>query len=85
MKLIRVVSTLTILGVAGLANLCQAPADVYHALLGGQLEGWAAVAGVAVPNGTNLRENVVTVDGKQFQVQRLAGLDCHKTQWTPEV
>ena len=33
---------------------------VYHAVLGKQLEGWAAVAGVA-------------------------SLDCHKTQWTPEI
>jgi LmbE family N-acetylglucosaminyl deacetylase len=63
-----------------------APASaVYHAVLGRQLEGWAAVAGVAVPKGTKLPENVVTVDVKQFQAQRLAGLDCHKTQWTPEI
>ena len=58
---------------------------VYHAVLGKQLEGWAAVAGVAVPKGVGLPENLVTVDVKQFQVQRLAGLDCHKTQWTPEI
>ncbi len=63
-----------------------APASaVYHAVLGRQLEGWAAVAGVAVPKGTKLPENLVTVDVKQFEAERLGSLDCHKTQWTPEV
>ena len=60
-------------------------AAVYHAVLGIQLEGWAVVAGVAVPKGAKLPENLVTVDVKPFQNQRLASLDCHKTQWTPEI
>jgi LmbE family N-acetylglucosaminyl deacetylase len=58
---------------------------VYHAVLGKQLAGWAKAAGAAVPEGVNLPENLVTVDVQQFQTQRLASLDCHKTQWTPEV
>ncbi len=60
-------------------------AAVYHAALGRQLEGWAKVAGAAVPKGTKLPENLVTVDVRAFQMQRLASLDCHKTQWTAEV
>jgi LmbE family N-acetylglucosaminyl deacetylase len=60
-------------------------AAVYHAALGRQLAGWAKAAGVAVPEGIKLPENLVTVDVQQFQTERLASLDCHKTQWTPEV
>jgi LmbE family N-acetylglucosaminyl deacetylase len=67
------------------AKEITAACAVYHAVLGKQLEGWAAVAGVAVPKGAKLPENLVTVDVKQFQAQRLASLDCHKTQWTPEI
>ena len=58
---------------------------VYHAELGRQLEGWAKAAGAVVTNGIKLPENLVTVDVKQFQEQRLAALECHKTQWTPEI
>lgn len=47
--------------------------------------GCAKAAGAAIPQGRKLPENLVTVDVHQFQAQRLASLDCHKTQWTPEV
>jgi LmbE family N-acetylglucosaminyl deacetylase len=60
-------------------------AAVYHAALGRQLEGFARAAGAAVPQGVKLPENLLTVDVKAFQQQRLASLDCHKTQWTAEV
>jgi LmbE family N-acetylglucosaminyl deacetylase len=60
-------------------------AAVYHAALGRQLTGWAKVAGAAIPEGVGLPENLVTVDVRQFLKQRLASLDCHRTQWTPEV
>jgi len=60
-------------------------AAVYHAVLGRQLKGWAKAAGAAVPQGTRLPENLMTVDVQQFQERRLATLDCHKTQWTPEI
>jgi len=60
-------------------------AAVYHAVLGRQLEGWAKAAGAAVPQGTKRPENLVTVDVQQFQARRLATLECHKTQWTPEI
>jgi len=58
---------------------------VYHAVLGRQLPGWAKAAGAEVPKGVKLPENLVTVDVQQFQARRLASLDCHKTQWTPEI
>lgn len=58
---------------------------VYHAILGKQLAGWAKVAGVAVPQGVKLPENLVTVNVRQFQAQRLASLDCYKTPWTQEI
>lgn len=60
-------------------------AAVYHAALGKQLEGFARAADAAVPKGVKLPENLVTVDVKAFQQQRLASLDCHKTQWTAEL
>jgi LmbE family N-acetylglucosaminyl deacetylase len=60
-------------------------AAVYHAVLGKQLAGFAAVAGVPVPQGAKLPEALVTVDVERFQAQRLASLECHQTQWTPEV
>jgi LmbE family N-acetylglucosaminyl deacetylase len=58
---------------------------VYHVALGKQLAGWAKAAGAEVPKGVKLPENLVTVDVQQFQTERLAGLDCHKTQWTREI
>jgi LmbE family N-acetylglucosaminyl deacetylase len=58
---------------------------VYHAVLGRQLPGWAKAAGAPVPEGVTLPENLITVDVQSFQTQRLASLNCHKTQWTPEV
>jgi hypothetical protein len=38
-----------------------------------------------VPPRTRLPENLITVDVELYQAQRLASLDCHATQWTPEV
>jgi len=58
---------------------------VYHAVLGRQLPGWAKAAGAEVPKGVKLPENLVSVEVQQFQAQRLASLDCHKTQWTPGI
>ena len=58
---------------------------VYHAVLGRQLRGWAEAAGAEIPKGVKLPENLVTVDVQEFQDRRLASLDCHKTQWKPEV
>jgi LmbE family N-acetylglucosaminyl deacetylase len=58
---------------------------VYHAVLGRQLAGWAKAAGAPVPAGVKLPENLVTVDVQTFQTQRLASLNCHQTQWTPEI
>ena len=67
------------------AKKVSSSAAVYHAVLGRQLKGWAKAAGAAVPQGTKLPENLMTVDVQQFQERRLAKLDCHKTQWTPEI
>jgi len=60
-------------------------AAVYHAVLGRQLEGWAKVVGAPVPAGAKLPEDLVTLEVLSFQAQRLASLNCHQTQWTPEV
>ena len=60
-------------------------AAVYHAVLGKQLAGFAAVAGVPVPKEAKLPDHLVTVDVEGFQTQRLASLECHQTQWTPEI
>ena len=60
-------------------------AAVYHAVLGRQLAGFAAAAGVPVPKEAKLPEHLVTVGVERFQAERLASLECHQTQWTPEV
>jgi LmbE family N-acetylglucosaminyl deacetylase len=74
------------LGVVGSAAADAAPADgTSQFVLGKQLAGFAAVAGVPVPQGAKLPEALVTVDVERFQAQRLASLECHQTQWTPEV
>jgi len=62
------------------AALAVSPsAAVYHAVLGKQLEGWAKAAGAAVPKGTKLPENLVTVDVpaalSNHRVYFLASLD----------
>ena len=54
-------------------------------MLGRQLAGWAKAAGAPVPEGVKLPENLNTVDVQALQSHRLASLNCHQTQWTPEI